>query len=798
MTLLRQNTGRFLKNHRSWAGAMAIFVFGVAYYFCLPEPLFTNGYSTVLNDRHNNLLGAVISDDGQWRFPPVDSVPGKYKIALLQFEDRHFYRHPGVNPGSMARAAYQNIKSGKVVSGGSSISMQVIRLSRKGKPRDYLEKLIEMVLATRLELRYTKEEILNIYASHAPFGGNIVGITAASWRYFGRNPYELSWGEACLLAVLPNSPALIHPGRNRDQLIMKRNRLINRLAEADIIDRMTAELARSEAVPEKPERLPEIARHLLFRAIKEGKKSRVIESTLDINVQRQVFRVVNLHHDRLKANEINNVAAIVVEVGSGNVLAYVGNVNAEDNEQAGGFVDIIMSRRSTGSIMKPFLYAAMLDEGFILPHALVPDTPTMLDGFAPKNFTQSFDGAVPASRALARSLNVPAVHMLRDYGFEKFYHKMKDFGLTTLDKPPSHYGLSLILGGAEASLWDLTGAYAGMARTLNQYFKYPEPNRYNKDDLHPPNYLLHNEKSKNIQLSDHGIVDAGALWHTINALLDVNRPNEESSWRLFSSSQKIAWKTGTSYGFRDAWAIGLTPEYVVGVWAGNASGEGRPGLIGTEAAAPVLFDIFSFLPQRLPWFSTPYSDLVHRRVCRASGMLASDLCDDVDTLWICKKGTASGICTYHRAVFLDRTEQFRVDSDCEQVGQMIRRSWFVLPPAMEWYFKSKNASYKPLPPVRSDCHGAVAKVASMELIYPQRHSRIFVPRELDGSLGRSVFEIAHRSAMAEVYWHLNDQYIGTTKRIHQMGINPEEGNHTLTWVDDNGESLKVTFDVIGR
>jgi penicillin-binding protein 1C len=789
---------KHLKKFKLWLWTLAILVLVVLYYFSLPEPLFKKVYATVLNDKNNILLGAVISDDGQWRFPPVDSLPENYKVALLHFEDRHFFKHPGINPGSLARAAYQNAKAGKIVSGGSSITMQVIRLARKGKSRTYLEKLIELILATRLELRYSKNEILNIYASHAPFGGNIVGINAASWRYFGRNPEQLSWGEASLLAVLPNSPALIHPGRNRDRLIEKRNRLIDKLESYGIIDQITAGLAKSEPVPERPERLPEVARHLLFRSIKEGHKSTAVESTLDVYLQRQVDQVVNRHHVRLKANEINNAAAIVLEVGSGNVLAYIGNVSLEDNDHVGNFVDMIMARRSTGSILKPFLYAAMLDEGFILPQTLIPDIPTIMDGFAPKNFTENFDGAVPANRALARSLNVPAVHMLKNYSHEKFHHKLKEFGLTSINQPPSHYGLSLILGGAEASLWELTGAYTSMSRTLNNYFKYPEPNRYNRNDFHPPTYVRIDNQEKKPQLSDHGIIDAGALWHTLYAMLDVNRPDEESSWRLYSSSQKISWKTGTSYGFRDAWAIGVTPDYVVGVWAGNANGEGRPGLTGTEAAAPILFDIFNLLQIRSAWFPIPYSDLRQQRVCRTSGSIASELCDVVDLVLICEKGTTSGICPYHKTIYLDKTGQFRVDSDCESVGQMVKKSWFVLPPAMEWYYKSKNAGYRPLPPVRNDCHGAVGKMASMELIYPKRHSKLYVPRELDGTMGRAVFEIAHRSPSSEVFWHLDDQYIGTTKRIHQMGINPDDGIHTLTWVDEHGELLKVSFEVMRK
>ncbi len=267
-------------------------------------------------------------------------------------------------------------------------------------------------------------------------------------------------------------------------------------------------------------------------------------------------------------------------------------------------VDIIKSRRSTGSILKPFLFAAMLDEGKILQRTLVPDVPTIINGFSPKNFSKEYDGAVPANKALIRSLNIPAVHMLRTYRYEKFHSLLKNMGMNTLDRSPDHYGLSLILGGAEGTLWDITGMYASMARTLNNYWEHPGKNRYNRSDFHPPHYIEPRHESDLNQGGSEGNLEAtswlsaAAIFQTFDALKEVYRPGEESGWRYFSSSKKIAWKTGTSFGFRDAWAVGVTPHYAVGVWVGNADGEGRPGLTGTDAAAPLMFDIFSQLKER--------------------------------------------------------------------------------------------------------------------------------------------------------------------------------------------------------
>jgi len=302
----------------------------VIYYFCLPGTLFNDPYSTVLEDYKGELLSASIAEDGQWRFPEVDSVPNKFAQALIAFEDKRFRNHGGVDLRSLGRAMKQNIQAGQVKSGGSTITMQVIRLSRKGKSRSLFQKAIEIILATRLEFRYSKEEILGLYASHAPFGGNVVGLEAACWRYFGRDPQELSWGEAALLAVLPNAPSLIHPGKNRDRLKTKRDKLLDRLQVIGAIDAFTCSLSKDEPIPDAPQPLPHYARHLLARISKEGYAQKKVQSTIDAQLQIRIEQIIHDHHQRLKANQVFNGAAIVVEVSTGNVLAYVGNTEVKE------------------------------------------------------------------------------------------------------------------------------------------------------------------------------------------------------------------------------------------------------------------------------------------------------------------------------------------------------------------------------------------------------------------------------------------------------------------------------------
>ncbi|MBI9038992.1 MAG: penicillin-binding protein 1C [Bacteroidales bacterium] len=770
-----------------------LFLFCWFYYF-LPATVFDDPCSTIIEDRNGTLLGAKIADDGQWRFPYNENIPEKFKQALVLFEDRNFFYHPGVNIQSLLRALKQNISAGEIVSGGSTISMQVIRLSRKGKPRTIGEKIIEIILALRLELSKSKEEILALYASNAPFGGNVVGLDAASWRYFGTSPDNLSWAESATLAVLPNSPSLIHPGRNREKLQKKRDRLLDRLAEKGIITKSMCELSKTETLPEKPHQLPQFAPHLLIRTYLKN-KGRRIKTTLNLNLQNNLNELIERHHNILKSNEIHNAAAIIIDVEKGEVLAYVGNTSNHSKPEFAGEVDVIPALRSTGSILKPFLFASMLNAGEILPNTLIADIPTQIAGYVPKNYNRSYDGAVPAKMALSRSLNIPAVRMLQFHGVNKFHHLLKNFGMNSLIFSPNHYGLTLILGGAEGSLWDMAGMYASMARVLNSFSE--NSGKYSDNDIHPPFYILdqetNNKESEN--LKEDGILSAASIYLTFDALLAVNRPSEEDGWDYFSSSENIAWKTGTSFGFRDAWAIGVTPDYVVGVWVGNADGEGRPGLTGIKTAAPIMFDIFSLLPQS-EWFLQPFDEMKQISICQKSGHRASSICNPVDSMWVQLAGLRTSPCPYHKTIHLDKNNH-RVTSDCENVTNMIHQSWFVLPPVQELYYKFKNSDYIILPPFRDDCENKTTE-NSLQFIFPKENSKISIPIELDGSQGKAIFEAAHRFPETKVFWHLDETYIGLTENYHQMEVSPPIGKHSITIVDENGERISIDFEIIDK
>ena len=748
----------------------------IGYIFCLPRQLFHVPYSTVVTDRNNELLGARIAPDGQWRFPPRTTTPAKIQACFIEFEDNHFFHHWGVNPVSIGRAAYQNLKAGRVISGGSTITMQTIRLARNN-PRTFSEKFIEMIWATRLEFRYSKEKILSLYVSHAPFGGNVVGLDAAAWRYFGHSADDLSWAEAAMLAVLPNSPAMIHLSKSRQALLDKRTRLLTRLHTKGVLDDSSYELALSEPLPQEPKPLPQIAPHLTdyFYQTRNGN---YYVSTIDRGIQLQIEELIERWNGEFSRSDIRNIAILIIDVQKNQPIAYCGNVHF-NKTNSGNQVDIIRSPRSTGSILKPFLYYAMLQEGSILPHTLLPDIPININGFAPQNFSQQFEGAVPASEALARSLNIPTVTMLQRYGVPKFYNFLKQTGISTLTRPASHYGLSLILGGAEGTLWDITCAYTDMARCLKGL---------DKTDC---SLLLSDSAHNASSVVPTSSFSPCAVWQTFEAIKEVNRP-EEIDWRTIPSMQTIAWKTGTSYGFRDAWAVGVTPRYAVGVWVGNATGEGKPGLVGARTAGPVMFDVFNLLPSS-PWFVRPSEGFVDAEVCHLSGHLKGRFCEETDTILILPAGLKTEACPYHHRINLSADGTQRIYESCINTEAAIQKNWFTLPPVWEWYYKQRHPEYKPLPPFKPGCGEDILR--PMQFVYPTMNARIFLPKQMDGSKSQLTFELVHSVPKATVYWHLDNNYLAETQDFHKISLLPSSGKHTITAVDNEGNTVSVTFFV---
>ena len=736
-----------------------VILFVVVYFSIDIKKNFDVPQSYVVFDRQEALLGAKLASDEQWRFPLIDSVPDNYKKALLYFEDKRFYEHPGVDVISISRAVKSNLKAGKVVSGASTLTMQLMRLGRNKNSRSIKQKLIETYLAVVYSLKYDKETILRYYASNAPFGGNVVGVETAAWRYFGRSVHDLSWAESATLAVLPNSPALMHPGKNRKALKEKRDRLLKKLNEKGILDNLEYELAINEILPLAPKDLPRTASHYVENSFKNQDGAYKMISTIDSKIQKNALDILSLHEGYNTTKGIQNAGIVIRDTKTSEILAYVGNNRGDVRDK---YNNMANTPRSTGSILKPLLYACSMNESLLAPKQLISDVPVHLDGFQPKNYDKNYRGLVPANEALSMSLNIPFVLMLQEYGVARFIDRLKEFGFTTINQSADHYGLSLILGGAEITLEELTWAYANLGSIAVEQ-------KVNNDLIHP-----------------------STVYHMIEAMTELQRPNEENFWESFGSSKKIAWKTGTSYGHRDAWAIALTPEYTIGVWVGNSDGEARPEIIGSSLAGPILFDLIHALPE-VTSFKEPLKNLKPVYVCKKSGMKSTKACHDAEQVWLSPTLAQMGQCGYHQKVWLDESRSYLVNIECAE--SMVDTNWFVVSPKQALHLKTFDPSYESLPQMHPNCIQQSGE-KYIDIVYPQAKSSFVIPKNLKEEKESIVCEVAHQFPSSRIYWHIDNEYVGMTEEFHKIPIEPGIGEHTLYVIDDQGRYDETVFEVL--
>jgi penicillin-binding protein 1C len=494
-----------------------------------------------------------------------------------------------------------------------------------------------------------------------------------------------------------------------------------------------------------------------------------------------VNAIAKRYFDSYHTNLVDNMGILVVDVHTGEIRAYYGNTRGCAPRLRGADVDMIPAARSSGSTLKPLLYASMLDAGELLPTMLVKDTPYNYNNFSPHNYGRTFDGAVPAHEVIERSLNVPSVRMLEQFGAERFLQILQQLGFTTIDKDADHYGLSLILGGAEISLQTLARAYYYLAAELAGDPVYEE--------------FAYLSDARRDRLPARRIpISRAAAYLTFDALSNANRPEEESSWMDFATGRRIAWKTGTSWGNRDAWSVGVNRDWVVAVWVGNSDGEGRSGVTGVSYASPVMFDVFSALPGTA-WFARPTDEMTQIEVCHESGYPASDLCPQRDTVWVPDVDEQPDMCRYHRLVHLDAEGRYQVNSSCCPPDQMHAEVRFVLPPAQEWYYMKKHLDYKPLPPKHPLFDSASSGYNPIDIIYPQPDITLVLTRSLTGRENGAVFRAAHADAGATIYWHIDDVFVGETVGEHELRVDPAPGRHVLTLIDEQGARRVSVFTV---
>lgn len=737
----------------------------------IPEPLFPSDYSKMVLAEDGQILRVFLNGQEQWILPPDEGeIPAKLRTAVLHYEDKRFESHWGVDPLALVRALWQNMTRGGRISGASTITMQVARLMEP-KERTLWNKLREMCQAVRIELNYSKDQILKLYLTHAPYGGNILGYRTASLRYFGCEPAQLSWAQAATLAVLPNNPANVNPMRNPEELKKKRDSLLQSLFEADIITAETYRLAVAEPVPTGQLPFPLAAPHLAERLALSSEEN-VLLTTIDLDVQVRAEGLVKAYMDGLSKVGVDNAAALLVHTPSGEVKAYVASQDYFADEKLGK-IDGVRMRRSTGSTLKPFLFALAMDAGLIVRESVLLDIPTSYGGYSPYNADHSFSGIVRADTALIRSLNVPAVQLLHELGVEDFYSFLQTAGLKGIKGTPQQHGLSLVLGSASGSLWELAGLYRG----LGNYGLF--------SDL----TVLAGEEREEVRL-----LSRGSSYLVLETLKDVTRPKTEYFWQEFQSSAPLAWKTGTSYGGSDAWAVGVSPEWTIAVWTGNFSGGEIKDLSGIDAAAPLLFQLFAMLPKspQYYWFSPPGEDLTVVAVSAQTGYRLKEGGGELVEVLAPASAEPLRYSPYERTLYVNGSETLQVCSLCWDRNDLKRAERVIYPPLVNAYLREKGLQYT-VPPHNPACPAAQQGENPIHFVRPQAGTKLVVPRDDIGDYQKVRLEAAHQQAGSRLYWYLNNSYLGSTNGRHEMLITPETGWHSLYVVDEVGNERAVTF-----
>lgn len=766
-----------LKRKQSYLLIPASFLIGFIIYVSIPlsHEKISKDYSQVILADDSTFLRVFLNNNQQWCLPPQiqSDIPDNLKAAVLTYEDQYFRSHPGVNPWALLRAVFLNVKHQRIVSGGSTITMQLARMILDN-PRTMMNKFKELLLTFKIELLNSKEEILEDYLCHAPYGSNIRGYIAASYRFFAKKPSQLTWGEAATLAVLPNAPGMVFPTKNDKNLTIKRDGLLLKLHQKGIIDKETYELSIMESTPKEIIPFPLAAPHLTDQ-IHTGNHLPVIYTTISPAIQQETNFFVKQHSAQLQQMGIQNACALVLDNTSGKVVSYVGSQDYNDLN-ARGRVNGITAPRSSGSILKPFLYALAIDEGLILPQTLIKDIPTYFNSFSPSNASEKFSGIVPASDALIHSLNVPAVRLLNAYGVQKFYNQLNYAGVGSLFRHADDYGLPLILGGAEVTPWDMAGLYCGMA---------------NAGKFSDISYLKNSNNSNQKQL-----ISSGAAYLIMDEMKELLRPGLEFYWKKYSTQRPIAWKTGTSYGHKDAWAVGSTPQWTIVVWVGNFNGSSNKNLSGMRSAGPLLFNILNALPVKSQhsWFKENSRDFVHVKICSHTGFYASENCDEPIHVKAPKNMKPIKTCNYHKKNLYDGKMDFVVCSYCWDEDR-IEQNVLKYPPDVNYYLRA-NGNLVSREPIHNPACTLAQEKDILQIIYPLQHANVFIPKGFDGDHQPLVGRLASQFPEREVFWYLDDSFLESTRNKQALPLKLRAGKHLLTVVDVMGNKDQVEFSVI--
>jgi penicillin-binding protein 1C len=767
---------RFPRTFRAGAVIGLLFVLFLGLDWAFPvEPQVP--YSRVVMARDGTVLSAYLSQDDKWRMKTeLYEITPELRRAFLQKEDKYFYYHPGVNPVAVGRAVVKNLLRQRVTSGASTITMQVARLLAP-KKRSYGNKLVEMFRALQLEWRFSKDEILQLYLNLVPYGGNIEGIKAASLLYFGQMPDKLSLAQVVTLAVVPNRPTSLALGKNNPLIEQERNKLLTKFAGAEVFPAQDLADAQHEPLKAERQKVPALAIHLANYAHQQLPAGQAnVHTHLDAHVQDKVEKLAAGHARLVKHFNIHNASVVVVDNRTMNTVAYLGSPDFADALH-GGQVDGARAYRSPGSALKPLIYAAAFDQGLLTPRFVLTDVPVDFSGYAPENYTRTFHGHVSAEQALSHSLNVPAVRLLHGLGVSRLVGLLKKAKFQEVARQDGHLGLSLALGGCGVSLVEMAGLYAALA---------------NRGVWRPVHLLPAQGTPLPDSLRQAVLMSPSAAYIVTDILTKVERPELPADYERNPHVPKIAWKTGTSYGRRDAWSIGYNARYTVAVWVGNFSGEGSPELTGAGIATPLLFKIFNAIDygSTVDWFSPP-DELQFRLVCADSGLPPSDHCQNKVQDFFLPGISPTQKCEHLKYMFVSADEQYSYCAHCLPAQGYKRKLYPNLSPEMVAFNLSNHIGFAQVPPHYPDCGQLLG--GQPPVITSPTDGREYLTADEEGMELLLTCNVANE--VKKVYWYINDRFYQAAAVGQKVFFRPPRGQVKISCSDDQGRNTNAVIQV---
>jgi len=724
-------------------------------------------FSKEIHAKDGTLLTAYLTSDDKWRLrTELEEVSPELIKAIIEKEDSWFYWHCGINPIALFRAAYKNLTTGETQLGASTITMQVARMLEP-KKRTYFNKLAEMFRALQLEIKYSKEEILELYLILLPFGGNIEGVKSASYIYFNRPPKKLSLAQSIMLAVIPNDPNNLRLDRSTEEIIKKRNYWIKKFKQEKIFATADLKDALDEPVEKNRFAIPVSAPHF-SQYIKDNFGGDILNTMLDLSIQQTAENILLRNVRRVFYKGITNGAVLVIDNKNSSVVAYCGSADFFD-EGSFGQVNGVTAIRSPGSTLKAALYAYAFDDGNLTPQMKFADIPTDFHGYQPENYDLKFYGNVSTEFALVNSLNIPAVKLLEQVGMNNFIVFLQNSGLNQIQKQKSKLGLSLILGGCGTNLQELTRLFSAFAR---------------KGKLYPLNFISTENEGEQI-------FSEASSYLIANILSGTNR-SDIADLSNYSKLPKFAWKTGTSYGKRDAWAIGFNPNYTIGVWMGNFNGVGSPNLSGAEAAVPLLFDLFNAIDYNsdIKWFEVP-EELITRIVCSESGLIPTNYCTNTIHDFAIKDQSHNDVCTIHKPVYVNLDESIQYCTGCLPSSDYKKAVYAVYQPELTAWLSKEKYDYHIPPQHNPNCTAKFAEDGP-KILSPSEDYEYYLEKN---SRQEILLLAASDSRVKTHYWYVNEKFLRKCKPGERVFFIPEEKDLKITCLDDKGRDGSVTINV---